>query len=63
MDNKLYTTQELMEIFRVSRYTIYRAKRSGALPIARKNGRENLYSEAAVLRYMETSGNRKLVAE
>ena len=53
---KFYTTKQLMDYFRVSRYSIYRANQSGALPVAKKEGRENLYSEEDVLRYIEQSG-------
>lgn len=55
MEEKLYTTKELMDAFRVSRFTIYRANQSGALPIAKKEGRQNYYREADVKRYIEKS--------
>lgn len=55
MDTKYYTTQELIELFRVSRYTIYRAHKSGALPIAKKEGTQNLYRAEDVKRYIEQS--------
>ena len=58
---KFYTQQELMDLFRVSRFAIYRANQSGALPIAKKEGRENLYSEADVKRYIEQSSRGKIV--
>ena len=54
---RYYTTQELMDVFRVSRFTIYRANKSGALPIAKKEGKQNLYSEDDVKRYITRSGN------
>lgn len=53
---KFYSTKDLMELFRVSRYAIYRANQSGALPVAKKDGVQNLYSEADVLKYIEESG-------
>ena len=56
---KYYTSQELIELFRVSRYALYRAQKSGALPVAKKEGVQNLYSEADVLRYIEDSGKAK----
>ena len=57
---KFYTTKQLMDCFRVSRFAIYRANQSGALPIAKKDGRENLYSEEDVLRYLEQSSKGKI---
>ena len=56
---KYYTTSELMALFRVSRHSIYRANLSGALPVAKKDGVQNLYSEEDVLKYLEQSGNGK----
>lgn len=58
---KYYTTKELMDTFRVSRFSIYRANQSGALPVAKKEGTQNLYSEEDVLRYIEQSGKGKIV--
>lgn len=60
MREKYYTAKDLMDYFRVSRYAIYRANQSGALPIAKKDGRQNLYSEADVKRYIEQSGSGKI---
>lgn len=57
---KYYTTQELMDIFRVSRWAIRRANQSGALPIAKKEGTQNLYSEEDVLKYLEESSKGKI---
>lgn len=59
METKYYTTKELMDMFRVSRYTIYRANLSGALPIAKKEGTQNLYREEDVKRYIEKSIEEK----
>lgn len=53
MEPKYYTTKELMDIFRVSRFTIYRANLRGELPIAKKEGTQNLYHEDDVKRYIE----------
>lgn len=61
MEPKYYTTKELMDYFKVSRYSIYRANLSGALPIAKKVGTQNLYSEADVLKYIEQSANSRAV--
>lgn len=57
MDDVFYTSKELMELFRVSRYSLYRANQSGALPIAKKEGRVNLYRAEDVKRYIEQSRN------
>lgn len=55
MSEKYYTAQELMEIFNVSRYFLYRANKSGALPVAKKEGTQNLYRAADVKAFMEKS--------
>lgn len=57
---KYYTTAELMELFRVSRWAIRRSNQSGALPIAKKEGTQNLYSEEDVLKYLEESSKGKI---
>lgn len=57
---KYYTTQELIKTFRVSRHAIYRANQSGALPIAKKEGTQNLYSEADIIKYIEKSSRDKI---
>lgn len=49
---KYYTSQELTDIFKVSRYTIYRAQKSGALPVAKKDGVRKLYRESDVMNYI-----------
>lgn len=56
---RYYTTKDLIETFRVSRFTIYRANQSGALPVAKKVGTQNLYSEEDVKRYLEESSKSK----
>lgn len=61
METKYYSAKELMDIFKISRYLLYRASQSGALPIAKKEGNQNLYSEADVKRYIERSANGKIV--
>lgn len=63
MDKKYYTTQELIDIFRVSRFAIYRANQSGALPIAKKEGTQNLYSEEDVMKYLEQSSVGKIATK
>ena len=59
MSEKYYSTQELIKHFRVSRHSIYRANKSGALPIAKREGSENYYSETDVKRYLERSATEK----
>jgi hypothetical protein len=56
---KLYSTQELMDCFRVSRYAIYRANKSGALPITKREGTQNYYSEADVINFLKQSSEGK----
>lgn len=56
---KYYSTQELIDLFRVSRFTIYRANRSGALPIAKKEGTQNYYHEDDVKRYIGQSEKKQ----
>ena len=60
MEEKYYTTKELMDTFRVSRFTIYRANQSGALPVAKREGTQNLYRASDVKRYIEQSSEDKL---
>lgn len=57
---KYYTTKELTEYFKVSRFAIYRANQSGELPVAKKEGTQNLYSEEDVKRYIERSAEGKV---
>lgn len=54
-ETRYYTTKELTDYFRITRYAIYRANLSGALPVAKKEGTQNLYSEEDVKRYIEQS--------
>ena len=56
MEERYYTSKELMEYFGVSRYSLYRAQKKGLLNVSRKQGTENLYSESEVKRYIENSG-------
>lgn len=52
---KFYTAKELRDCFRVSRHALYRANQNGDLPIAKKEGTQNLYRESDVKRYIEES--------
>ena len=63
MSVKYYTTRELTEFFRVSRYSIHRAIQSGALPVSRKEGKKNLFSEEAVKRYINESSKIATASE
>ena len=63
MEERYYSTQELMERFGVSRFAIYRANISGALPIAKKEGTQNYYSEADVERYIRQSSSGKIASK
>lgn len=62
MEKEYYTTQELIKMFRVSRFAIYRANQSGALPIAKKEGVQNLYRAEDVKRYIEQSSVGKIAS-
>ena len=53
--SKYYTTQELMERFRVSRFAITRAINSGKLVVSKKDGTKNLFSEESVQNYLNES--------
>ena len=57
---KYYSTKELMDYLRVSRFAIYRANQSGALPIAKREGNQNYYSEADVMNFIKQSGEGKI---
>ena len=63
MSVKYYTTRELTEFFRVSRYSIHRAIQSGALPVSKKEGKKNLFSEDDVKRYVEQSSKIATASE
>lgn len=54
---KMYTTEELMKMFRVSRYTLARAIKNGSLK-AVKIGHTNHFPESAVKAFMEQSNNK-----
>ena len=56
MEEKYFTTKELTEYFRISRFALHRANKSGALPVAKKDGVTNLYRESDVKRYIEQVG-------
>lgn len=55
---RYYTTQELMQTFRVSRVTIWRAVKNGELTVSKKEGRNNLFSEDVVNDYLQKNKER-----
>ena len=52
---RFYTTRELEDIFKISRYAINRAINSGKLKISKKEGNKNLFSETDVRDYISTN--------
>lgn len=54
-DEKYYTTKELIEYFRVSRFAITRAINSGKLKVSKKDGTKNLFSETDIKNYIKES--------
>ena len=59
--NVYYTTQDLIDKFRVSRYAITRAINSGKLIVSKKEGTKNLFSKESVERYLEISEQERQV--
>ena len=59
MAEKFYSAQELREWFGVSRYSIYRAQKNGTLPVSKKVGTQNYYSEETVMKYIGRSDGGK----
>lgn len=53
---KYYTTKEVMEYFRVSRFAITRAINSGKLVVSKKKGTKNLFSKEAIDNYLNSQG-------
>lgn len=53
---KYYTTKEVSEYFRVSRFAITRAINSGKLVVSKKEGTKNLFSEKAIRDYLKSQG-------
>ena len=53
---KYYTTKEIIEYFRVSRFAITRAINSGKLVASKKEGAKNLFSEEAIKNYLKSQG-------
>ena len=53
---KYYTTKELTDYFRVSRFAINRAIKSGKLVVSKTEGRKNLFSEEAIKNYLKSQG-------
>lgn len=58
-----YTTRELMDYFGVSRYAVYRATERGDLPVAKREGVNNLYRTEDVKRYIEQSSKGKIAED
>jgi hypothetical protein len=54
---RVYTTEELINLFRVSRFAITRAINSGKLKVERR-GRSNYFTESAILEYLEQSKDK-----
>ena len=50
---KFYTTKEVIEHFRVSRFAITRAINSGKLKVSKKEGTKYLFSETDIRNYIE----------
>ena len=59
--DKLLTIKEVLEISKVSRYTLYRAIRSGKVPTI-QFGRNVRIKESDALAFAEDMGNNKRVA-
>lgn len=53
---KYYTTKEIIEYFRVSRFAITRAINSGKLVVSKKEGAKNLFSEESIKNYLNSQG-------
>jgi len=53
---KYYTTKEVTDYFRVSRYAITRAINSGKLVVSKKEGTKNLFSEESIKNYLKSQG-------
>lgn len=53
---KEYTQQELMKIFNVSRFAIYRAVKSGKLKVDHKRGTELVFTYDEVMKYIMQKG-------
>lgn len=57
-EEKYYTTKDLMNMFSVSRYVIYRAIKSGELVVSGKRGTENIFSEESLNNYLTISSKK-----
>lgn len=53
-EERFYTTKEVMEYFRVSRFAITRAINSGELVVSKKEGTKNLFSEKSINDYLSS---------
>ena len=61
MSEKYYTTQDLIEQFRVSRFAVTRAINSGKLKVSKKDKTKNLFSEESVRNYLALSEQERQV--
>lgn len=48
-----------MEMFKISRFAINRAVKSGDLKVTKKEGRKYIFSETDLQDFLERSNNRK----
>jgi excisionase family DNA binding protein len=51
-ETRYYTTKEVTEYFRVSRFVLNRAIKSGELVVSKKDGVKNLFSEESIKNYL-----------
>lgn len=61
LDDKMLTIKEVLEISKVSRYTLYRDIKSGKIP-AVYLGRNARIKESDAIKYAESKGRSKHVA-
>lgn len=54
-EERYYTTKELTDYFKISRYAIIRAVNTGNLKVAKKDGNKNLFSETDIMNYISTN--------
>lgn len=57
---KMYSTEDLIKHFRVSRYAITRAINAGKLKVERR-GKRNFFTESAVQDFLEESAKDKYI--
>ena len=58
-EQEFYTTEELTELFSLSRFTLWRACKAGLLKVSKKDGVRNLYSRKDVLKFIEKANKEK----